>query len=69
MEDLCADEEGAGSVADAEANHLDEGQDDCEDVKLGDEDFDEGDEQKRNYDDPLAFHHECSSSILLEELA
>lgn len=69
MEDFCANEEGARSKADAEANHLDEGQNDCEDVKLGHEYFDEGDEKKRNYDDPLAFHHECSSSVLLKELA
>ena len=69
MEDLGADEESARAVADAEANHLDEGQDDSEDVERGDEDFNESDEQERDDDDPLALHHESSPSVFLEELA
>lgn len=69
MQDFSADEEGARSVAQAESHHLDEGEDDCEDVQLGDEDLDEGHQQQRDYNHSLALHHEGSPAVLLQELA
>lgn len=69
MQDLSAYEEGARSVAQAESHHLDEGEDDCEDVQLWDEDLDEGHQQQRDYYHSLALHHESSPAVLLQELA
>jgi flagellar basal body rod protein FlgB len=60
--------EGAGSIAQTETHHLDEDEDDCEDVEGRHEDFDESDEKQRNNDNSLSLHHERTSSILLVEL-
>jgi len=69
VQDLSQDEERTWTVAETEADHLDEGQDDCEDVEGGHEDLDEGDEQERDDDDSLPLHHEGSAAVLLQELA
>ena len=69
VHDLGEDEEGAGSVAQAEADHLDEDEDHCEDVQTGHEDLDERDQQQGDQYYPLSLHHEGSSSVFLQELA
>lgn len=69
MQDFSADEEGARAVAQAEADHLNEGENDCEDVQLGHEDLDEGHQEQRNDYDSLALHHEGTTTVFLEELA
>lgn len=69
MQDLSTDKKSARAVADTEADHLDEGKNDCEDMKRGHEDLNESYEQKRHYDDSLALHHERSPSVFLKELS
>lgn len=65
MKYFSTDEESAWAVANTESYHLNEGQDDCENVKLRYKDFNKCNQQERYYDDSLPFHHEGSSTILL----
>ena len=69
MQNLSTDEEGARAITNTESYHLDEGQNHCEDVKLRDKDLDEGDEQERDNDDPLSFHHEGTATVFFKELS
>jgi len=69
MQYFCEDEERTGTIAQAESHHLDENQDDCEDVEAGHKNLDEGNQQQGNDYYPLTLHHESSASVLLQKLA
>lgn len=61
--------EGAGPIADPKTDHLNKNQNDSEDMKLRHEDLDKGNQQKRNDNNSLAFHHKGPPSVLLVELS
>ena len=68
VKNFSAYQEGARAVAHTESDHLDEGQNHSEDVKLRHEDLNEGNQQKRDNDDPLSFHHESTTTVFFKEL-
>jgi hypothetical protein len=69
VEDLRPNEEGARAIAETEAHHLNEGKNDCKDVKLGNEYFNESYQEKRYNYNSLPLQHESPTSIFLKELS
>ena len=69
MHEFCQKHERAGSIAKTKAYHLNEDQNDSEDVQRGDKDFDESYQQKWNCDYSLPFCHEGSSTVFLVKLS
>ena len=65
MQYFSSNQERARPIAETKSYHLYEGEDDCEDMELRNEDFNECNQDKGNDYDPLSLHHECSSSIFL----
>lgn len=68
MEYFSSDKEGAGTVAQAETDHLDKSKDNSKDVKRWHKHFNKGHQKKTHNDNSLSLHHKSTPSEFLEEL-